>query len=295
MNKTLIASFALAILLIAGVSVGAAGDIYGVDGNHDLDSEQAVDQYQEDGIATGDADDLNLKMTITEDCSEVGHDPLVSPPQTCLKVDYDEEVARTIRVYIPRDYWIPHDQQNMRSVDGDVTAEMEPIQDRQYTAITIHLSGESESVFTISEVQSGLWGARERMYRTVNGSVGINTPRIAGSDNTPWKYVSSSEFTANESYSVQSEATVQYDARPGYNETSWQPVPDCGSRAEAPVCTLERNDGKIIIPEDNDNVPTVRYNTQASISEKVSSGIREVRSTITERFDGLRGLFGGGE
>jgi len=158
------ANYALAALLVASLLItpAAGSDIYGVDRNHDLAGDSAIEQFETEGVASGTADDLDMQLSIAKDCADVGHDPMVAPPQRCLQVQYNEEVARTVRVYVPSEYWTPFEDQSMESTNGEVAAEMEPISGRDYTAITLHFDGKTDAVFSVNMVESKLWSARQK-------------------------------------------------------------------------------------------------------------------------------------
>ena len=294
MHKRGLTAVLVVTALLTGM-VGAAGasEVHGVDDQHDLADDAAIDTYEERGVVTGDADELNMTLTIADDCGDAGHETIVDLTKQCLRVQYNEDVPRTVRIWIPRDYWTPYENQNLRSADGSVTAEMEPINDRQYAAVTVHLAGKTDAVFEINTVQSKLWGARERSYRMVNGSVDIEVPRIAGSNNNPWTHLDSSQFAGNESYSINTpSATVQYDASAEHNDTTWVTVPKC-SGDDAPVCRLDRGDKQILVPDTDEEIPAVRYKDDASRVEKLRAGFREVGVIVDEYVNGAQELIGG--
>jgi len=94
---------------------------------------------------------------------------------------------------------------------------------------------------------------------------------------------------------------VQYDASASDNETTWVTAPECNSRADAPVCTLDRSDETIVVPEDNGTenttIPTVRYKNDAGAIDRFKAGFREVGVVVSDyadRADGiLSEVFGG--
>lgn len=285
-RRTLIAVGLVVLALVTVAGVGMASDIYAIDDNHELDSDHQVEQFDDAGVATASVDAPDVDLTVAKQSDDVEHDAIVDGTKTYLRVQYNEDVPRTVRVYVPRDYWTPYEDQRLDSADGSISAEMEPINSREHSAITMHFDGEADVVFEISNTQASLWSVRERGYETVNGTTGYQLPRLSGSENNPWTYVAPTEFAGDETYAVNdTSATIQYNAAEDDSDSVWVPVAGCQGATDQPVCTLDRGDEVIIVPDDGDDAPTVRYKSDASFTEDLAGGFREVG----EMFDGYIG------
>ncbi|APX98695.1 hypothetical protein [Natronorubrum daqingense] len=281
MKRTLILAGIIVFALVVVVGLSAAdSEIYAVDDSHTLDDDRQIEEFETDGHTTGEADDLDLEMTISEDSEHVSTDPMTDIGTTYIELDYQEDIDRTIRFYVPQEYFHPYEDQSL-SVDGDATAEMEPVEGGEYTAVTVHTEGEGTYVLETSSVESSLWDHRNSAYDWMDDATGYEVPRFAGSgDGEEWEYVESREFAGDDTVSVDVNATVQHDAGESNNETSWVHTPECSGSGEA-MCTLEQGDEQLIMTDNHTNeTAQVRYKTDTSLTDNLRAGLNEVRSDI---------------
>jgi len=285
MNRRYTVLFAVvAALMLTGSSV-ASTEIYGVDADHDLADDDRISEFESEGVVTGEADNLNLTLTASKTSEHVATDQLTDAGKLYLEVDYDEDIARTLRIYVPDDYFEPHTDKGMTVHNADVTATMEPVEDGNYTAVTIHTDGPTEAVLEISTVESRIWKARHDTQDWVSKATGFELPTIGGTSN-PWTYVDSSEFSGDGSASAPSGATVQYNAAEDATEATWLEAPECS--AETPVCTVEQGNETSVLAANESDVPQVRYKTDASIGDRIGAGVREVTVVAERQLETIR-------
>lgn len=292
MNRTHIAIFAvLAALALVGASA-ASSEIYAVDAEHDLAADDQIDQFHSEGVVTGQADNIDLTLTASESSDDVAADQLTDAGRLYIEVDYQEDIDRTLRFYIPDDYFEPYEDQSMTVHNADVQAEMEPVQGGNFTAVTVHTDGPTTATLEISTVESRLWKIRHDARDWVGDATGVSLPSLAGGEENPWEYIDSRSFAGNESVSVPADATVQYAAGETNSETTWLEVPAC-NRAETPVCTVSQSNETAVIAENAPDAPQVRYNTDTSFSDRVGAGFREVMTEASAQLERVRSTLSG--
>lgn len=279
--------FVVAFAAVALAGFGAAGsEIYAVDNNHELADDDQIEQFESEGVATGEADDIDLELTIAEDSDDVQADRFTDAGRLYLEVDYQEDIDRTLRIYVPDEYFHPYEDQSMTTHTDDVTAEMEPIDAGNYTAVTVHMDGATKTTLEVSTVESTIWQYRDGTFDWLDGSLGVDVPRLGGSGDEPWEYVDSRQFAGDERVSISADATVQYDAADNNSETVWLEVPSCS--ADAPVCTVSQGNETAVLADNASDVPQIRYSEETSLGDRFSAGFREVMEEVRTTVDNVR-------
>lgn len=271
-------AIAMAVLLFAvtvGIGIGHATvparaqqsgtSLYAVDGNHDLTSEGAIREYQQSGSASTAIDGLAMAVSVHDSHESAGLDGLhVDSANTYLRVEYDEEIARTVRVFIPSAYFEPRPKDDLQPVSGSATAALEPTADASMTAVTLRLSGETTAVFAVGREAGAVFGARRYISDAMNRTIGVSVPSLGGGG-PQWQPVPPRTISgANASYAIEyppEDVTIQYAQNPNATRENrdWVTVPPC-ERSEGPVCWFERDgsEATYILAETTDP-PPVRY------------------------------------
>lgn len=288
MKRTL--TLVLVLVAAAGVLGLASGsEIYAVDGDHDLDDQSAIDEYESEGVVTGEADDIDLEFTVSDSSEHVDADPFIDSGTMYVQLDYQEDIDRSIRFHVPSEYFHPYEDQSL-STHGGADAEMEPIDGGNYTAVTAHMDGNGTVVLEVSTVESTLWEYRSGAYDWLDDATGYEVPRIAGSgEGSEWQYVDQREFAGNETVSVDQGATVQYDRSNSSNESTWTNAPKCGTDAQ--ICTVEQGGEQIIMTDNANETAPVRYKADTSLMDNISAGLNEVVDEVNSQIESFQNAF----
>lgn len=278
--------------LAAGVTPGSATtEVVAIDYTHDLDEEQAIEQYEEDGVVTDSIAAPAMDLTIADSREDVDRGSVILDTDTYLRVQYHEDVERTIRVYIPDDYWEPFEDHSLQSVDGNVDAEMEPVRvnGQDYSAVTLHFDGQADAVIAINGVEDGLWNIRHTATDMLNESVPFELPSLSSPDENPWQHVDSSDLSSGDYDTESNDVMVEYDATPDSEDMTWVEAPSCDS--SEPVCTMDRSGNVTIVPDDSENPPAIRYKTEPTLRDNIGTGIRSIQAEAQGLIDGIKGVF----
>lgn len=289
---------------LAGVAVGpVAAEPRTIDADHALATTDSVEQFQEEGVASAQLDAFDLTLTVADRAEDVGLNEWTrsSAANTYLRVDYDEEIARTVRIYLPNEFFTPraHAQFGPEEThNGSATPTMafEPVGD-EYTAVTLTLDGQTDSVFAVSTLTGGVFSVRKRVDKLLNSTAGWSLPSLSGT--TEWQYVPQTALsganvttTIHVNTTTADEIAVQYDVGTG-NETRWLPVEGCES-LDAEVCRLATDAGPngttITLLSTTSDTPAIRYAANPSASDSVSSIIDELGSLPERIWDDVTGI-----
>jgi hypothetical protein len=299
---------ALALIVVLGLSavaagVGGASGVTTVDRNHPLTSETATQAYQSEGVVSGEVPGVNMSVTVADDASNVGLSEwqVRSSGRTFVRVQYHEQIEREIRFYLPSAYFEPRLRDGLESVDGGAEpVRLEPVDERQYTSVTIHVDGPTTAVYAVPSTRGMVASTREKVREAVNRTTGIDLPSL-DSGGQQWQYIRSSEFDGDDRTTVaietnNSDDVIQYDAADTGNER-WVPVRTCEGSADEPVCTFQQSEhsNTTYILSTTEDPPPIRYKSDASQVSSVWGGVNDVvngAKRVAERIGGV--LPGGG-
>lgn len=291
------------VLVLASATPAALAtaqeSVYEVDTSHALAEQTAIDEYRSQGVATGGIYGLNATVTVADDAGDAGLSELLyrSTGRVFLRIDYNEDIARTLRIYLPQEYVAPQLKQGLEAAESDVTANLKPTQGRNHTAVTVTLDESGTVVFPISAGRGAISGGRSTISDMVANVTGVELPSLTDSG-AEWHYVSSSELADNETDYIPSNATtIQYDASASSDtEAEWVPVPDCDGGTDY-ICTYSKADhpDRTYLLSTGADAPEVRYREGSSVSGNLGSAINDALNGVDELVDSAFGLFGGGE
>lgn len=259
----------VALLVVATVSLGVApattaADAYTIDADHGLTEQAAIDQYRSDGYAATNLTALDLRLEIASTDERLGVDEVAADANYhFLRIDYDEEITRELRIYIPADYWEPFPRNDLEALgDSTLTADMKPVENGSYTAITVTVDGPTEAVFAINRAQGTTLTTWQKTKKWAGNLTGFEVPSLLGNSEPAWQYIQASDLNSSDQairYN-DSKPTLQYDALDDPAKESWLTVPKCDGEAEE-VCYY-RKDGvnnTVFVSSRDATPPQVRY------------------------------------
>jgi hypothetical protein len=305
-NRIAAVFVALVLALATPVGlVGAAGapiattNATEVDTNHQLTDAGAINEYRETGSVTGDMPALQMQMTFAEERGDVGIGNRLTPTNirnNFLRITYKEDVERTVRLFIPREYAVPYTRDEVNAIGSAHVASYQPARNAEYLQVTIHVDGPTEIVLPVQKDDSLsaslMEGADERLERTTGVSL-IGEP---GS----WTYVNESNLTSDAGMELPVDdgdnVVVQYDGTPDAQSETWLNAPE-GESSRSDVYWYQRDsgNGSVYVVSKTDDPPAVRYRTDGGTGDMISGWINDATEVIPDKlFDNpLSGLFGG--
>ncbi|WP_337653280.1 hypothetical protein [Halomontanus rarus] len=304
----------VAVLLVASLVVPAAigtgaatadpGNTTALDEDTALTKNATITDYKTDGVASAGVSVPDMTITVADSAEDVGLHGIryTDFDTTYLRVEYEESIDRTIRFYVPRDYWHPHPDE-LEAVEGDTTASIEPTEGSNYTAVTVHFEEETDAVFRVKEQASIVFSARDYGSEWLENETGIDMPQLNGASEQ-WEYVPTSDLTEDgPTFGIDTEGedlTLQYDAAKTADPTGkeWRTVPECSSSSgkDAPVCTFEQTDrpDRVNILAQEGEPPDVRFKYGTDWFANLRSSFSELFGDIPSEFSSdVRGFIDG--
>lgn len=303
-----IVSLGFVALLITSCFVGVAsadGTIVDLDEGTPLSERSAWSEWQENGVAKADITAPNLEITLAKDHDDVGVEGWHNDySNDWVRVEYNEDIPRTIRFYVPSNFWKPYYEEAVRSESGDeITAKFVPVDDGRYTAVTIRFDGKAEAVFPASQVQGSTWSFWSREDERLENATGFSTG-IDGSEQ--WNYASSSDWSNGtlvvENVSEPDRVVIQYDADVSSDSSAWLRVPE-GESDRAPAYYFVRESSSstsgenatIVVVSRESEPPAVRIKRRATARDGIASVFKDWGVMLDRVRNAFDGLFGGGE
>lgn len=284
---------ALVVALVATTSPAAAATVT-IDQDNALATDEAIRTFESEGVVTRNVGALNLSVTVAQshdDVDVVG--PHTDVNNVWLRLDYDEEIERTIRLYLPGDYFKPRVNTNLRSMDGSVTASLTPVEGADgWTAVELHVEGPTDATFAVSKEAGAVFDARSFVRDAVNNTTGVSLPAIGATSD--WQYISARRLAGNETVRIEdtrrSGLTLQYDDGDVTGE-AWLPVPDCEDPSTQRVCYYEDGNATVVLAATEDP-PQVRYKRGTDFKSTLGGAWNDLVRVPDRISDLLDGLFG---
>lgn len=290
----------LTLSLPAMVGLGAASStntssnssLTTIDDDHPVATEDGVDEFQADGFTSGHTGDIDLEITVAESSADVGVDSMFETDfnGVFLRTEYNETIDRSVRFYVPKEMWHPHRMEGEDAITGDAEADFDIADDGNYTAVTVHFDGETDSVFRISKEAATIFELRSQSTSFVENVTGYEMPTVIGS--TDWQYPDDT-FDGNNStaaFEHSGELTVEYDSDDTPGRERWVNVPSCDSSAgsDAAVCSFERDgvENTTYVTARTADAPDIRYTDDRSWLDGVRS---TVYNDLRAAYDDFRG------
>jgi|AntDeeMetagen285_2_1112576.scaffolds.fasta_scaffold00306_7 hypothetical protein len=283
----------LVCLAVATAGVATAQTITGIDDDHGLVEPESVDTYDNDSVATATVDQPSMRLTVAESSADVGLDGWrFDANKQYLRIEYNETISRTIRVFIPSEYWHPIAAEiDAERPNDDVTAAFRPTEDGRYTAVTVEFEGQTDAVFAIPRESELVFWTRDRSRDVINETVGYKPPQL--STGGEWQYIGPADLTTNETVPIAAPdgATIQQNDAQDGEESNWVGVPRC-SRSSADVCTytVDGQPEVIYLLTQTSEPPDIRFKSGADPVESGWSILRDLGSVPDRVWDDLSDL-----
>lgn len=289
-------------LVSAPVALGAAASgVYDLDADHGLATNESIRTFEQTGSATGEAHRLNMSITIADEARDVGLSRWqhTSYSRVFLQVDYNEEIERTIRIYIPSEYFRPRLKTGHDPITGRAAADFEPANNRSYTAVTITVDGPTTVVYPVSTSRGAVAEWRSGFRDLLENATGVGLPSLTGGGKQ-WNHVPATELSGqNATYRLPTNETttsitVQYDADATPTDTRFIAVRQC-SESEQPVCTFQPygKNGTYLLSRENES-QAVRWRTGSSATSTIGSVVNDAVEAAEQLGAKIRSLLGGG-
>jgi len=286
----------LLALALAFGTLGASAEPNTIDDDTRLDESATIDSFEANGTVRADAPTLNLTITVSRDRREAGVDAVTGGMHTYIRVQYNESVDRTVRIYIPDAYMEPRVKSDVQSLTDGTTAEYEPVEQKDATAVVVELDGQTDATFEVNRAFGTYLSATDRAYGVFESVTGFRPPRVGARERPQWQFPPPGALSGgNATYQIQDaetadNMTIQYDATPNSEESSWIRVPKCSASVE-PVCVADREGGPVLFATNN-SVPPIRYKYSADRVEDAKSGGKKLKDAWGDLIDGITGIFG---
>ena len=299
--------------VVAGIPlashVSAASETVTLDEGTPLTKPATVQEFQDSGYVTVDVAQLDMQFSIAESAGDVGLSEWThaSSVNTYLRIQYDEEIERTVRFYVPSDYWTPRVKTGLNNAgvhqgSKDITIDLEPAAGGEYTAVTIRLTGPTDAVFGVGRATGALFDVRGWADGALNDTTGISLPSLPTSGGTEWQYVDEAALTGNNTtYSIHAstpdELTIQYDydEQAGEENTRWLPVPACEDGDARGVCRFQKQGAPetVFLLSTSDAAPPIRYATDPDAVSTGGSIVDQLASVPGRIWEDVTGLWPG--
>lgn len=281
-RRLLLLSGLVLLVLTAGLAI--AGERYNIDDDHSLVERTAIENFENEGVAQTEITTPHLTVTVakrSESC-DVDAGLFSDARNIFLCVEYHNDLPQTTRIYIPGDYWTPFVHEDKQSVNDGPTATFQPVEYRNYTAVTVRFDGQGAAVYAIPKDVTVSYALINRINDRTQTVAGIEL----WSGGTEWQYVNTSAFGDSPSVAIKTEpdrTMVQYDATANETQPTWISVPKGESRA-APVYRMQRSGEPktVYVIADSSNPPPLRYRARGTGIAAVDSAFEELR-TIDEK------------
>jgi len=283
----------LGILAVFAVLIGVAAGVAAADETYTtitvLQDDSNVEEFRQTGNVTANAEGVMATVTVAESHDGVGLDGVhADAGYVYFNIDYDGEIPRKFRVKVPDAYF----EGRPATIDAenvDEQATIQPVSDKSYTVVEIHVDGETDATFQLSKAVGWYFDGKDRVSRIVNETTGWEPPSLFGS--TSWTYVDGAKW-ANDTYTIDSGAkasnvVVQYDDAAGPSE-SWIEVHSCDEVDAADVCRYTTDNSTVRLHSTLDEKPTVRHRTGGGPVESVKAAVEEALQAPKRILDDLR-------
>lgn len=271
------------------IGVAAAEDVTDIANDHQLDTEEKISQWKTNGYAEAELERYRITLTVAEERGDVNASDAVTTDirNHYLRIDYDEDYPRTLRVLLPREYITPYNSET-GSITTSHVAQLEPARNGEYMAITVAVDTQADIVIPLNRDHAVSYSLIESVDHRIEQISGVS-PLDRNHD---WQYIEPSNISQDGNrlnHSLDSLA-VQFDATPGAEEPTWINIPT-GETAGAPVYLLEL-DGTddVSIVSTTETPPQIRYRTEGTLPAQVRGWISEaseIPGNIRDRLEEL--------
>jgi hypothetical protein len=253
----------LAVVVVVSIAVFTGTVIGGerltIDADNPLTNDRHVREFAEQDKTSADFRQVDMTVTVAATHDAVGLDGLHTDyDNTWVRIQYREEIERTVRFYVPEGYFEPRIHEDIEPEQGNAAISLDPAEDRNYTAVTIHVTGPTDVVFPVSKEAGAVSAGRYWVRDKIEDGTQRELPELA--DTGEWQYVDDQLRGDNATVALpDGEYTVQY--QPADDNESWLTVPPC-DRELTPVCQTTKNGTTYLLSVES-NPPEIRYRKAA--------------------------------
>lgn len=259
-----------------------------------LNSDASVRKYEQDGRVHTGTFAPEMEIAIADSREDVGLTRFTANPlkgsarNKFIRIEHHEDMTRTVQVPVRSDYWTPFPREDLDSLNSDHTADLTTVKrdGREYTVITVRVSGNDSAVFPVPVDAQAVYTAASNTENRTNSTFGIDLGLTA----TPWNRVPDTVFTNETAVRIEGnpdKIMVQYNAGTP-NDPNWLMVPDKPTRTDPMY--LMRKDGvenAVYVVSENSDPPAVRYKERTTWGDNVGVWIREAKSLGDRITDGI--------
>jgi len=284
--------FVLLVLAATLTTAPVAATTTTIDTSHPLTDDAHIDTFEREGVTSADFAQVDLNVTVAEGSDAAGLDGFyLDTGNVYLRLDYDETVDRTIRFYIPSEYFAPRVQRTLEPTRGNTPISLTPVRDGEMTAVSIDVDGQTDSTYAISTAAGGIWSIRSSARERAENQTGWELPTLAGGSEQ-WQYIRAGSYSSSSPARINdTSATIQYETDAPDGTTQWLPVPACDDPSTQAVCSLEDQNATIIMSSQDS--PRIRYKSSTDLLSDLGGAINDLRQTDDRAKDFFGSLFGG--
>lgn len=245
-----------------------------IDADNPLTDADHISEYEATGVTNASLAQIDLTVTVADDHDDAGLDGFyLDTGTTYLRLDYDETVDRTIRLYLPEAYFAPRVQRSLDPETSGPTASLTPVRENM-TAVTIEVDGKTDATYSLSDTAGGVWAARSWAKEHAENATGWEMPTLTGGA-AQWQYIDAGTYSTSSPATINGTSlTVQYEADAPDGGTQWLPVSQCNDPADQRVCYLEDTNTTVIMSSDDS--PRVRYKHGTDLLSTLESDINDL-------------------
>jgi len=290
---TLILLLLTAPLTAVGLA-SADSHVVKIDRDHDLTTQASINEFQNDDSTSTTLAYPQTTLTIgkTTDSVDLDGHFVHQYSHEYIRIEYDEDVSRTFRFYVPNDYAAPYSDDDVDIINkDDPNAEVEysTVENRKYLSVTVSVDGPTDIVVPVDE-KTG-WSVEFWDSRSDNAK---NATGVANED---WERVDSSRLSgANATARVDTteleDPVFQYQVE----EDKWTALPN-EPKDNVPVYQFQKQgvEDTVFIVSTVSDPPAVRYQEggKGGTAKNVARDVSNVVSKISDDIkDVLGGIFG---
>lgn len=283
MSRTVVLVACLLVLPVGGVS--AQEDVTAIDGDHELTSDAAIDEYDDTGHVEGAVETYDMTVAVAEERGTVGQPAaLRDATNDWIRIQYNESVERTIRLHIPAEYGVPYTRAGVESESSDHTADFEPAKNGEMLQVTVDVDGPATIVLPLS------WDgqASHTIIENWQDRIGTAAPSLSESN---WSYVNQEVLAAQPAVVIaeHDDVLVEVDARPESPSQRWVPAQQGESTSDVYYYHQTRNGTTTtLVVSTVADPPAVRYTEHPTRMDSIRSQVnsaREIPYRIMDTFD----------
>lgn len=261
-STALIIVLALVLASVATPLSTASVPRVNIDADHPLTDSDHIDAYESDGHTSANLTRLDMSITYADSDEHIAIDDPAGKDayREYLQFCYREDISREIRVYIPRQYVTPVNEDGLEDLNHGVPADLDPAQNRAYTAVTVTLDKPGCYVWPVNIGDAAVWGQVEDAKRRVSKALPtVDVPMIG--DSPEWRHINSGALDNQTAVQINARSTenvvVQYQTIDRDGDTRWVNAPKEQTET-APVYVMTRGNETYVIASANDP-PQVRW------------------------------------